>query len=297
MALLLAATNCTRIDRDAKFGEKEKSQTSQPVTNNENENGIIELQAKINSMQDMQDRSDRMLREYVATVSEITKGLNDINTGYIDIYVDSELNPLQRRDLKHKILYKIEQVKKVIDDNRQLVQRLRISPEAIDAYGRLVEELKKRLEIQRQEIIRLQEDNIAQKRINLEQWEKNLKQREINFILKKNISSLEDQFKRINEKLQQEQEKNKTRYFLRITPNSFESAKCTEKSITLKKGDNMITTHPTGSFEWIKQRDENIRTLRILDWENFWMESQLFIVFNKELTKFAVEGKKRKRKK
>jgi hypothetical protein len=296
MALLLAATNCTRIDREAKFGKKEKSQTSQPVTNNENENGIIELQAKIDSMQDMQDRSDRMLREYVATISEITRGLNDINIDYIDIYCDPELSPLKIGNLKGKILNRIEQIKKVIDDNRALVQKLRISPEAIEAYGRLVEELKNRLEIQRKEINRLQEDNIAQRRKNLEQREKNLEQREVNFNLKKNISSLEEKFKRINEQLQQEQEKGKTRYFLRITPNSFEPAKCTkeEKFIPLKKDDNMITSHPTGSYEWI---DENKRTLRILDWENFWMEGKFFIVFNKELTKLAEEGKKKKRKK
>ncbi len=295
MALLMAATNCKRIDRAAKFGDKDKSQTSQPVTSDENENRIIELQAKIDSMQDMQDRSDRMLREYVATVSEITKGLNDINIDYIDIYCDLELSPSKIGNLKSKILNRIEQIKKVIDNNRELVQKLRISPEAIVAYERLVEELKNRLEIQRKEINRLQEDNIAQRRKNLEQWEKNLEQLEVNLNLKKDISSLEEQFKRINEKLQQEQEKSKTRYFLRITPNSFEPTKCTEeeKFITLKKDDNMITIHPTGSFK-IEQRDENNRILRILDWENFWMEGKFFIVFNKELTKLVEEEKKKK---
>ena len=180
-----------------------------------------------------------------------------------------------------------------------------ISQEEIEGYERLVEDLKGRLEIQRIEITRLQEDNNTQRRQNFErwekylvQWEKNLDQRKVNFNLMKEFSSLEEQFKRINEKLLQEEEKSKTRYFLRITPNSFEPAKCTEeeKFIPLKKDDNIITSHPTGSFT-IEQRDEINRILRILDWENFWMEGKFFIVFNKELTKLAEEGKTRGRKK
>lgn len=299
--MFLAVPNCKRIDRTAKFGDNGKPQTAQTITSNGKGNQIFELQAKIDTLVIEKRETDRLLEYYVSILDGVCIVLKDINIGYNEIY-SGNLETVEIRGLKDELLGKIERIKKFIDEKYRSVQKLSISQKEIEGYEQLVEDLKNRLETQRIEILRLQEDNNAQRRQNFEQMEKylgerekNLEQREVNFILKRDFSSLEDQFKRINEKLQQEQEKSKTRYFLRITPNSFEPNKCTEedKCITLTKGDNMITSHPTDSYEWI---DKNKRTLRILDWESFWIEGKFFIVFNKKKTKHSENGKTREKK-
>ena len=78
MTLLLAATNCKRMDpeeRARKFGYQQKPiiQPSQPVANDENENRIIELQAKIDSLVVENRETDRLLEYYVSTLDGVCK--------------------------------------------------------------------------------------------------------------------------------------------------------------------------------------------------------------------------------
>ena len=171
IGLLLAATNCKKLskeEREAKFGNKWESQTSRPVTSNDNENRIIELKTEINRLKEEIKETDQLLEYYVSILDGVCIVLKDINIGYNEIY-SGKLEIPEIRGLKDKLLDKIEKIKKFIDEKQKSVQGLSISREEIEDYEKLVEDLKGRLEIQRIEITKLQEDNIAQRRQNLEQ--------------------------------------------------------------------------------------------------------------------------------
>lgn len=236
-------------------------------------------------------------KKYVKIVSEIVdevyRELWAIDLGSITLY-SGDL-PKKRETIwkrrRNEMLNKIDQVKELIDKNQELVMALKLTHDEKEKFKRLAEDLQDKLDAKRNEINRLICDNFKLQKENLNLHEKILVSKEEILEYKVKISTLERETKTLKGKYENEVEKSNKKYLVILTGPKLKKLKlkkCDEcvksRSLIKIKGQEakILSDHQydVKTYE-LKKRDKELHTLNIYDWNNFWKNSRILVVFCK----------------
>jgi len=244
------------------------------------------LRTEIKELSDENEKRKKYVKIVAEIVDEVYRELNAIDKRYITLY-SGELAGKGRTDWERRLaemLGTIDQMKKLVVENRSLVMELELTRNENERFEKLVYHLQNKLDNKRNEINRLTSYIYDLREKNLKLREKNIEFQRLMFKNVKNIAALEGESKTLEREYNAEKEKNSRRYVILVTNDRLiECRNCTnELCIRISARQIVVlSAHLSGSYIKKKMRNRRHYTLEILDREKFWNDTQFLIVYCK----------------
>lgn len=238
---------------------------------------IARLRRKISELQEEKSEMAKFTQYLTSLVLDVKEGLFSIDIGLV---APGKTEVERQRDLREKLLDRIDLISKQMNDYKDLVRELHISQEQIEKFEKIVFQLQEELEKKKQEIlilngqiISLERKNLAIERKSFEDYKKHFEE---NKDLKGKLDVLRKEF-------EDEKEKAAKKYYLEITPKSLMFEECYSKNVPIEiRGKNIrvLTGHQRHSFEF-KKIGRRHYTLEIFNWDSFWGTKKFLVIYHK----------------
>ncbi len=247
-----------------------------------------ELKTKVEKLEKESEERKKYVEIVSAIVEEVYRELRAIDTGYITLY-SGELAGINRTGWEKRrsdMLVKIDQVKKLVFRNQELVMALKVTRHEKEKFRKLAKDLQEKLDNKRVEINQLADKifDLHQRVFKLQNEKLDIKGRLLDKKTKiseinSNLQEVKNNFKIAKKKWENMYNK---KYILWVTNKDERCYECSTSTFHIREGGvRVVSNHPEGSYEFSRVK-KRYYTLSILDYDNFWKISNLLVIYYKE---------------